>query len=110
TGAAPFRMRVQVPGDPHRRFPGSFIFIDQYSGKVLAVHDIGHGNASTGIAKWIRVIHDGSIAGFGTRLLAVVVGLIPTALLVTGFLFWRQRHSRRQRRNDLYMQSTGVEP
>lgn len=99
-GAAPFRMRVRVPGDPHRRFPGSFIFIDQYSGKVLAVHDIGQGNASTGIAKWIRVIHDGSIAGLGTRLLAVLVGLIPTALLVTGFLFWRQRRSRRQRRID----------
>lgn len=95
-GVAPFRMRVQVPGDPHRRFPGSFIFVDQYSGRVLAVHDIRQGSTSTQVAKWIRAIHDGSIAGLGTRLLAIVVGLIPPALLVTGFLYWRQRRWRRQ--------------
>src|SRR5690606_28479171 len=65
-GVEPFRMRVQVPDDPHRRFPGSFVFVDQYSGHVLAVHDIGQGNSSTRIAKWIRAIHDGSIGGLGT--------------------------------------------
>jgi uncharacterized iron-regulated membrane protein len=93
---APLRMRVQMPTDPHRRFPGSFIFVDQYSGEVLAVHDTSRSNASTRIAAWIRPIHDGSIGGLGTRLLAVVLGLLPTALLITGFLYWRKRRARRQ--------------
>jgi uncharacterized iron-regulated membrane protein len=97
-GAAPFRMRVQVPGDPHRRFPGSFVFVDQYSGRVLAVHDVGRGNASTSIAAWIRPIHDGSIAGLLGRVLAIVVGLLPTALLITGFIYWQKRRSRRLER------------
>lgn len=97
--STPYRMRVQVPGDPHQRFPGSFIFVDQYSGKVLAVHDVDQSNISTRIAAWIRPIHDGSIAGIGTRLLAVVLGLLPTAMLITGFLYWRQRAVRRKYRN-----------
>jgi uncharacterized iron-regulated membrane protein len=95
-GNAPFRMRVQVAGDPHRRFPGSFVFVDQYTGQVLAVHDNSQGNSSTSIAKWIRAIHDGSIAGTGTRVLAILLGLLPTAMLITGLLFWQQRRRRQQ--------------
>lgn len=91
TGPEPFRVRVQVPGDPHRRFPSSFVFVDQYSGRVLAVHDVRHGNASTRTAAWIRALHDGSIAGLWTRILAVLAGLIPTILFVTGFFHWRRR-------------------
>jgi uncharacterized iron-regulated membrane protein len=94
-GDEPLRMRMQVPGDPHRRFPASFVFVDAYSGQVLAVHDARRGNASTQVSKWIRPIHDGSIAGLGTRVLAILLGLLPTALLITGFLYWQQRRARR---------------
>jgi len=93
---APLRIRVQVPSDPHRRFPGSYVFVDRYSGHVLAIHDVERGNAGAHVAKWIRPIHDGSIAGLGTRVLAVLVGLLPTALWVTGFLYWRERRARRR--------------
>jgi uncharacterized iron-regulated membrane protein len=93
--AAPLGMRVQAPADPHRRFPGSYVFVDRYSGQVLAIHDVGQSNAATHVAKWLRPIHDGSIAGAGTRVLAVFVGLLPTALLVTGFFYWRKRRTRR---------------
>lgn len=92
---SPVRMRMQMPGDPHRRFPSSFVFVDASTGEVLAVHDADRGNAATQVSKWIRSIHDGSIAGLGTRVLAIVVGIIPSVLLVTGFLYWRQRRSRR---------------
>ena len=97
-GDAPFRMRVQVSGDPHRRFPGSFVFVDQYTGRVLAVHDVRHGATGTQVATWIRPIHDGSIAGVGTRVLAIVIGLAPAALFVTGLLYWQRRTERRRDR------------
>ena len=106
-GMAPIRFRVQVPGDPHRRFPGSFIFVDQYSGKVLAIHDVRRGNAATATATWIRPIHDGSIAGLTTRILAVLIGLAPTALLITGFLHWRRRRTARLRAPTHHNRSTG---
>jgi uncharacterized iron-regulated membrane protein len=94
-GTKPFRVRVQLPGDPHRRFPSSFVFVDQYSGAVLAVHDVRHGNAATTTAKWIRVLHDGSVLGLSTRILAVILGLVPLGLFVTGFLHWRRRLAAR---------------
>lgn len=94
-GADPFRMRVQVAGDYHRRFPSSFIYVDQYSGRVLAVHDVRHANSAAAIAKWIRPLHDGSVAGTPTRILAILIGLVPAALFVTGFLHWRRRAAAR---------------
>lgn len=95
--ADPFRIRVQVPGDPHRRFPSSFIFVDQYSGRVLAVHDARRGNVSTTVSKWIRVLHDGSVGGTATRILAMILGLVPAALFVTGILHWRLRSAAHRR-------------
>lgn len=94
-GPEPFRMRVQMPGDPHRRFPSSFVFVDQYSGEVLAVHDVRQGNAATTTAKWIRVLHDGSVGGLATRILAILLGFVPLGLFVTGFLHWRRRLAAR---------------
>lgn len=94
-GSEPFRIRVRIPGDPHRRFPGSFVFVDQYSGRVLAIHDVRRGNASTTTAKWFRALHDGSVAGLATRILAVILGLVPLGLFVTGFLHWRRRIAAR---------------
>lgn len=97
TGAAPYRMRVQLPGDPHRRFPGSFIYVDQYSGRVLGIHDVRRGNAATAVTKWIRVLHDGSIGGLPTRILTILLGLVPALLFGTGLLHWRRRLSARAR-------------
>jgi uncharacterized iron-regulated membrane protein len=94
-GSAPIRVRVQVSGDPHPRFPGSYVFVDQYSGEVLAVHDIRSGNAASATAKWFRPLHDGSIAGTPTRILAILLGLVPLGLFVTGVLHWRRRVGRR---------------
>lgn len=94
--SSPYRMRVQVTGDPHYRFPGSFVFVDRFSGKVLAVQDISKRNISTRVSAWFRPIHDGSIAGLGTQILAIVLGILPTVLLMTGFLYWRERRNRKK--------------
>ncbi|WP_284734501.1 PepSY-associated TM helix domain-containing protein [Sphingosinicella terrae] len=88
-----FRLRVQVPGDPNRRFPQSYVFVDQYSGTVLAVHDMRRGTASTTAAAWLRPLHDASVGGLATRILGVVVGLVPAALFLTGLLRWRRRRA-----------------
>lgn len=90
-GDKPIRMRVQVPGDPHLRFPGSFIFVDQHSGQVLAIQDVRRGNAATAVNSWIRPIHDGSVGGLWGRVLAVILGFVPLLLFVTGLLHWRRR-------------------
>lgn len=87
------RVRYQVPGDPHRRFPGSYVFIDRHSGRVLAIRDARRGGAGNAVALWIRTIHDGTVGGLATRILALLVGLAPTFLFVTGVLHWRRRRA-----------------
>lgn len=97
-GDKPFRFRMQVPGDPHQRFPGSFVFVDQYSGAVLAVHDVRQGNPASAVNRWIRPLHDGSIGGLTGRILAVLLGLVPLFMFITGVVYWRQRlHTRTTR-------------
>ena len=93
--AAPIRVRLQVPGDPHARFAGSFVFVDQRSARVLAMHDLRRGNAGTAVNAWVRTLHDGTVGGMSSRILAVATGLVPTILFVTGFLHWRRRRTAR---------------
>ena len=88
---APIRARFQVPGDPHRRFPGSYVFVDQFTGRVLSVHDIRRAGVGTTVVSWVRPLHDGSVGGMATRVLTMLLGLVPTALLITGVLHWRRR-------------------
>jgi uncharacterized iron-regulated membrane protein len=85
------RVRLQVPGDPHQRFPGSYVFIDQFSGEVLAVHDVRHAGTGTSVASWIRTVHDGTIGALATRVLAVLLGVVPAVLFATGLLHWLRR-------------------
>lgn len=95
-GTGVFRIRAQVPGDPTRRFPQSYVFVDQYSGEVLAVHDAREGTASSTVSVWIRPLHDASVGGLATRILGVLAGLSPAALFVTGLLRWRRTGNMKQ--------------
>lgn len=88
---APIRVRLQVSGDPHQRFPGSYVFIDQRSGRVLAVHDVRRAGPGTTLVNWIRTLHDGTIGGMTRRILAVVLGFTPALLFATGILHWLRR-------------------
>jgi uncharacterized iron-regulated membrane protein len=95
-GDGVFRLRVRTPGDPTRRFPHSYVFVDQYTAKVLAVHDVRQGTASSTVNAWLRPLHDASVGGLATRVLGVALGFIPLALFVTGFLRWRRRAASRR--------------
>ena len=85
------RVRLQMPGDPHRRFPGSYIFIDPFSGRVLAVHDVRRAGMGSAIMSWVRPLHDGTVGGLPTRILAVLLGFVPTLLVATAILHWLRR-------------------
>lgn len=88
---AAIRVRLQVPGDPHRRFPGSYVFVDQFSGGVLAIHDVRRAGMGTTVASWVRTLHDGTVGGMATRVLAVLAGFAPAFLVGTGILHWLRR-------------------
>ncbi|MDF2495366.1 MAG: hypothetical protein K0S66_2300 [Sphingomonas sp.] len=91
----PFRIRVQMPGDPHRRFPGGYVFVDQRTARIVTVQDMRQGGAGAAINAWVRPLHDGTAGGLAGRVLALLAGLAPTALFVTGLLRCRHRQSRK---------------
>lgn len=103
TQDAPIRVRLQVPGDPHRRFPSSYVFIDQFSGRVLALHDVRHAGTGTAVASWVRTLHDGTVGGLATRVLAVLLGFVPALLFATGILHWLRRTKASRSAGTLYM-------
>lgn len=92
----PYRIRLQVPRDPHARFPGSYVFVDRRTASVVAVQDVRTGGIGTTINAWVRPLHDGSIGDLPVRILAVLIGMAPMALCLTGFLRWKRRRSRQK--------------
>ncbi|HMS19520.1 PepSY domain-containing protein [uncultured Sphingorhabdus sp.] len=93
-GDGAFRIRMQIPGDPSLRFPHSFVWIDQYDGRVLAIVDARRAGVSTTINNWLHPLHDGSAGGLALRILAAIAGLIPLILFWTGLVRWRLRRTR----------------
>lgn len=108
-GSGVIKLRVQVPGDPSRRFPHSYVYIDQYSGAVLGILDARQGSASTTINNWLHPLHDGSVGGIATRILTVLVGLVPAVLFITGLLRWRKRRVHRAKATENH-KFEGVHP
>ena len=96
-GNGAFRLRMRQPGDPSARFPHSFVWVDQYSGRVLAVSDTARARPASTIANWLHPLHDASVGGLTLRVLAVLAGLAPLALFITGWRRWRLlRHQGRR--------------
>lgn len=95
SGAAAFRLRLQQPGDPSRRFPHGFVWVDQYRGNVVGEFKAVARSPATTLGNWLHPLHDGSAGGLALRLLVCAAGLVPLILLVTGVMRWRDRKGRR---------------
>lgn len=98
TDSGVYRLRLQTPGDPSRRFPHSFVWITPATGEVLAMTDARQAGAHDVLLNWTHPLHDASAGGLPARLLAVLVGLAPSALLILGFMRWRQRLRPQERK------------
>ncbi|UUO08400.1 PepSY domain-containing protein [Blastopirellula sp. J2-11] len=73
------------------------IWLDQYSGEVRATRDWSKFTFADTYYRIQLALHCGDAFGFGGRLLFFVVGFVPAALYVTGFLlWWRKKMSRRR--------------
>ncbi|MFM5953323.1 MAG: PepSY-associated TM helix domain-containing protein [Novosphingobium sp.] len=94
-GQAPYRIRIQQPGDPSRRFPHSFAWVDQHDGLLLAALDADTAPPTTLVDYWLHPLHDGSVGGIWLRLLVLVCGLLPVLLLWSGLKRWLLRRSAR---------------
>lgn len=90
TPTAPWVVRKKLPQESHPN-GRSFIYLDQYTGRVLQVENISEASLGTRINNVLYPLHIGVIAGLPTRILQVVIGFAPTVLLITGFVMWKNR-------------------
>lgn len=74
---------------------GIQVYVEPWSGRVLGIEDSREDTVpQRATHQWVADIHDGSAGGPVGRVLVFVLGLMPAALLVTGWLMWRTRRRR----------------
>ncbi|RCS43241.1 PepSY domain-containing protein [Bremerella cremea] len=90
-----YKVFLRQPGEFEQLRGSGRIWLDQYSGEVLATRDW---EAFTFADTYFRLqvpLHNGDVFGIVGRCLFCVAGLIPAILYVTGFLlWWRKKRSK----------------
>lgn len=85
--------RVQAPGEWHP-VGRSLVGVSRDGRQLLLRHDATADRPGARISNAIYPLHVAAVGGLGMKLALAFTGLLPTFLLVTGFLFWRRRTRR----------------
>ena len=97
-GARP--VSIEFPSDEHGVYLVTLdtdavwktqISIEQYSGAVLRVQGPHAASAGDHVLGWLFPLHTGQAFGLPGRIIILVLGLVPTALYITGFIVWWKR-------------------
>lgn len=86
-----FRARSLGEWHPNGR---STVHVDRAGRELLLVHDSTSQRPGARAAEALYPLHIGSVGGAAMKWLTVLAGLLPSFLLVTGFLYWRRRRGR----------------
>ena len=98
-GQGVYKFRMKMPRDPSERFPHSFVYIDPVSGRMIGLQNAEQAGPTTTINNWLHCLHDASVLGLFTRWLAVLAGLVPAFLFITGLWRWMERSRAGSRKN-----------
>lgn len=82
-----------MPGEWHP-VGRSTIWLDPYQARVLRAMDATVQGSGLRLSYALYPLHMGGGLGETYRTFVAATGLLPTLLLVTGFLFWRRRQRR----------------
>lgn len=93
----PYDLQMRQPGDPMTRFPRTHLWLDQYTGRVLAVKDPHTEGFGDTVLNWLVPLHDGKAFGIAGRVLVMLLGPVIVILFVTGFIRWKQKRMGRAR-------------
>ncbi|PQO28715.1 PepSY-associated TM helix domain-containing protein [Blastopirellula marina] len=90
-----YKIFVRQPGEVGQLRGVGRIWLDQYSGEVLATHDWEKFSFADTYFRIQLPLHNGDAFGMVGRGLFCVAGLAPAILYVTGFLlWWRKKRSK----------------
>jgi len=86
-----YQVRMFQRGEVGRRFPKTIVWIEQYTGRVLAVRDARRDVFGDRVIAWLHPLHNGDAFGLFGRWLIFFSGFVPLILFVTGILRWRHK-------------------
>lgn len=96
-----YDLEIRQAGAPMTRFPRTHLYLDQYTGRVLAVYDPKVDGVGDMILNWLVPLHDGKAFGMVGRVCVMLLGLVPSVMMATGFIRWRQKRRGRRRARQL---------
>lgn len=88
---APVRINLAQAGEPSRRFPRTNVWLDPYTGRILAVRDAMRDGGGDTMLNWLHPLHSGEAFGLAGRILVLLSGFVAAALAFTGWLRWATR-------------------
>ncbi|HBR51027.1 MAG TPA: hypothetical protein DEA71_13185 [Nitrospira sp.] len=93
-----YEMTMHRPGDFRETVGNSMVWLDQYSGAVLKVHDWRNFTAGDTFVAWLFPLHNGKAFGMIGRWVVFFAGFVPLVLYVTALRMWwlKRRAHRRQ--------------
>jgi uncharacterized iron-regulated membrane protein len=90
-----YRVVLRQEGEVRKTGGSTVLWIDQYSGEILAVRNPKEFGPGTTFINWQFPVHNGEALGMFGRVLVFLSGFIPLILYVTGFLMWWQKRRAR---------------
>lgn len=93
-----YAVEKRQAGEANRRRPRSKVWIDQYSGEILAIEDPNLFTTGEIFFNLMWPLHNGEAFGLPGRILWSMTGLAPLVLYVTGILRWMQKRRVRKRK------------
>lgn len=86
-----YRINLKQQGEPSIRFPKTNVWVDQFSGEILAMRDVNVDSAGDTFLRWLHPLHSGEAFGLAGRIIVAFIGLIPFILFYTGTWRWLQK-------------------
>jgi uncharacterized iron-regulated membrane protein len=94
-----YQVALRRPGEVGERNGQSQVWLDQYSGKVLRVHDWRQFTGGETFLAWLFPLHNGEAFGLVGRWTVFVAGFVPLILYMTALrMWWLKRAAHRRQR------------
>lgn len=90
------RINFRQSGEPSSRFPKTNVWIDQYSGDILAIYNPFSQTIGTQTIHWLHPLHSGEAFGLIGRILVCLSGFALLTLIVTGVVRWLDKRRARK--------------
>ncbi|MBI3735665.1 PepSY domain-containing protein, partial [Candidatus Sumerlaeota bacterium] len=76
---------------PGMKYGDASVFIDANTGELRDFWSYATASAGTGVARWLVMLHRATVFGLPMKIVNCLMGLVTTALCVTGVIIWLKK-------------------